>query len=290
LTTADVREGPANHLSRLYSTEFRERLASIAQAGSPAYASADPFPHAVFDDFLPPDALDDAWAAFERMEGAGWRSYNRVEEVKQEYSAAESLPPSLRDILHFFNSAVVLDFVERLTGIPRLIPDPYFTGGGLHQIGRGGRLEIHADFNWYERLRLDRRVNLLLYLNRNWDEAFGGHLELWDRSMTRCVKRVLPVYNRCVIFNTTSDAFHGHPELLTCPPGRFRRSLALYYYSNGRPEAERALPHSTLWQHRPEARIGQGFRARVAVKRLLLRLAPPLFLEAYEALRKRVKR
>jgi hypothetical protein len=285
----DGRRERADDLARLYSLEFRERLGSRAREGRLSYGSAEPFPHSVLDDFLPAEVVDEACEAFEALQATGWRSYSRIEEVKQEYSAVEGLPAPLRGLLHFFNSAVVLEFVELLTGINGLIPDPYFTGGGLHQISPGGRLEIHADFNWYERLRLDRRVNLLLYLNRNWDEAFGGHLELWDRSMTRCVKRVLPVYNRCVVFSTTSDAFHGHPEPLACPPGHFRRSLALYYYSNGRPEAERAVPHSTLWQQRPEARISRGFRVRVAMKRLLLRLAPPLFLEAYEALRKRVK-
>src|SRR5581483_6543461 len=115
-----------------------------------------------------------------------------------------------------------------------LIPDPYFTGGGLHQIERGGYLKIHADFDRHEKLGLQRRLNVLVYLNRDWDESYGGALELWDRAMTHPVVRVLPVFNRCVVFSTTDQSYHGHPEPLTCPPDRRRRSLALYYYTAAR--------------------------------------------------------
>ena len=55
----------------------------------------------------------------------------------------------------------MLEFLETLTGIDGLVPDPYFAGGGLHQIVRGGFLKVHADFNWHPKLRLDRRLNML---------------------------------------------------------------------------------------------------------------------------------
>jgi Rps23 Pro-64 3,4-dihydroxylase Tpa1-like proline 4-hydroxylase len=93
---------------------------------------------------------------------------------------------------------------------------------------------VHADFNRHEKLNLDRRLNLLLYLNRDWKEEYGGHLQLWTRDMGRCVVKVLPVFNRCVVFSTTDFSYHGHPDPLTCPPGRTRKSIAMYYYTNGR--------------------------------------------------------
>jgi hypothetical protein len=158
--------------------------------------------------------------------------------------------PFTRHLVAQFNAATVIGFLERLTGIDGLVPDPHLVGGGLHQIERGGRLEVHADFNRHEHLRLDRRLNMILYLNREWREEWGGHLELWDRTMRRCVRKVLPVANRCVVFATSDHSFHGHPDPLTCPPGVTRKSLALYYYSNGRPVDEITDAHNTLFQYR----------------------------------------
>ncbi|HEV3383297.1 MAG TPA: 2OG-Fe(II) oxygenase [Gemmata sp.] len=139
------------------------------------------------------------------------------------------------------------------------MPDPHYEGGGLHQIEPGGFLKIHADFNYHTRLRLDRRINLIVYLNKDWQEDYNGHLELWDRNMTHCVHKILPAYNRCVVFSTTDWSYHGHPEKLTWPAGRTRKSLALYYYTNGRPEEEKSDAHGTLWQERPTGRFSKTF-------------------------------
>jgi hypothetical protein len=139
-----------------------------------------------------------------------------------------------------------------LTGIQGLVPDPHLWGGGLHQILPGGKLAVHADFNKYPHFKLDRRLNVLVYLNRDWQEQWGGQLELWNRDMTRCEQRILPLFNRMVCFSTTDSSFHGHPDPLRCPADRTRRSLALYYYSNGRPAEEIGRPHTTLFQYRPD--------------------------------------
>lgn len=178
----------------------------------------------------------------------------------------------------------MLDFLERLTGISGLIPDPYFTGGGVHQIERGGHLGVHADFNVYERLRLDRRLNLLLYLNRDWQEEWGGHLELWNSGMTTCERRVLPIFNRCVIFSTTDSSYHGHPDPLRCPPHRTRRSLATYYYSNGRPVEEQSDGHSTLFRERPHESI--MLRSSRTARRLAAALMPPIVTNAFRRRRR----
>ncbi len=149
-----------------------------------------------------------------------------------------------------------VNFLEKLTGISGLIPDPHYLGGGLHQIERGGFLKIHADFNRHSRLKLDRRINVLLYLNRPWEDTWGGHLELWDSTMTICADKIAPLFNRLVVFTTTDSSFHGHPDPLDCPPDVVRRSLALYYYTNGRPEREQSKVHSTLHQARPGEDFG----------------------------------
>ncbi len=147
--------------------------------------------------------------------------------------------PSLNGFLNFLNSFRFINFIQNITGIEEsLIADPYFLGGGIHEIKKGGFLKIHADFNFHPKLKLSRRINMLIYLNKEWKEDYGGHLELWDRKMENCKVKILPKFNRMVIFNTTYFSYHGHPDPLNCPEEKSRKSLALYYYSNGRPKNE----------------------------------------------------
>jgi Rps23 Pro-64 3,4-dihydroxylase Tpa1-like proline 4-hydroxylase len=153
----------------------------------------------------------------------------------------------------------------------------------LHQIKRGGYLEVHADFNRHSKLKLDRRLNLLLYLNQDWRDEYGGHFELWNADMTRPVRKILPLFNRCAVFSTTSTSYHGHPTPLACPAGRTRKSIATYYYSNGRPEEEVRDDHSTLFQ----ARHGAQQSIRIgSVKRALRAITPPILMEAVSRTRR----
>lgn len=145
-----------------------------------------------------------------------------------------------------------MSWLEQLTGISGLIADMEFTGGGFHSTLSGGKLDLHVDFNMHLRNGLDRRVNLIFFLNKDWPESYGGHLELWDKELSRPPKKVLPVFNRMVIFGTTDFTYHGHPVELSCPADRYRKSLALYYYSNGRPDNEKSgEKHLTLFKARP---------------------------------------
>jgi len=228
------------------------RMNDLAAAANATYRDALPYPHLVIDDFFDPALLDRILAEFPRPGDIDWQRFDNAQEIKLASAAEASFGPATRLLLYHLNSITFLDFLSRVTGIENLIPDPCFDGGGLHQIVRGGKLGIHADFNKHPRYGLDRRLNVLLYLNRDWSEDFGGHLELWDRDMTRCEKRVLPVFNRLMLFGTTSYTYHGHPDPLRCPEGMTRKSLALYYFSNGRPAQEAAGEHSTLFQARSE--------------------------------------
>ena len=150
-----------------------------------------------------------------------------------------------------------------MTGIQDLISDPYFRGGGLHNISRGGKLGVHIDFNKHQKYNLDRRLNLLLYLNKDWEEEFGGHIELWDSGMKQCIKKILPIFNRMVIFNTTETSFHGHPEPLNCPADRSRKSLALYYYTIGQHGDDASPTHSTLFRTRPGKKLESQNKTRI---------------------------
>lgn len=113
---------------------------------------------------------------------------------------------------------------------------------------------VHADFNLHARLNLQRRLNVLIYLNQDWPSAFGGELELWDRSMGRCKRSIAPLFNRCVIFNTDDDSFHGHPDPLRCPEERSRCSIALYYYTASPSIWHELRAHSTDFRVRPGSR------------------------------------
>jgi hypothetical protein len=216
------------------------------------YVSAEPFPHVAIDGLFPDEVLAGVLEEFPRPGDIPWVQFDSPTEKKLGYSYRSQVGPRLEDFLFRMNSAPVLEFLETLTGIEGLIPDPYYGGAGPHQIEPGGFLKVHADFNWHPKLHLDRRLNLLVYLNRDWDEEFGGHLELWDREMTRAVERILPVFNRTVVFSTTDFSFHGHPTPLACPPGRTRKSVSLYYYTNGRPDEERSAPHDTIFKQTPQ--------------------------------------
>ncbi|HEY8021670.1 MAG TPA: 2OG-Fe(II) oxygenase [Thermoanaerobaculia bacterium] len=217
------------------------------------YLRARPFPHIVLDDLFAGPAVDALLAAFPRPGEIDWVAFDNPTEKKLGYSYKSMVSEPIRQFLFEMSSAPVLEFLEALTGIEGLIPDPYYGGAGPHQIEPGGFLKVHADFNWHPHLRLDRRLNLLLYLNRDWKEEYGGHLELWDREMARC-ERILPVLNRTVVFNTTDSSFHGHPSPLACPPGMTRKSISLYYYTNGRPDGERSAPHDTIFAPEGEDR------------------------------------
>jgi hypothetical protein len=201
------------------------------RALSAAYNAAAPFPNAVFDDFLDRAFAERIVRDFPPKDVCSVLRLNNNAYRKRGYRPDDLGANPCRLHLYQFNTGPFLQFLEALTGIHGLIPDPYFAGGGLHETERGGRLGVHADFNLYAPLNLVRRVNLLIYLNPDWRPEYGGHLELWDATMSRCVTSVEPVFNRCVVFNTDKTSFHGQPEPLNCPEGMSRRSIAVYYYS-----------------------------------------------------------
>jgi 2OG-Fe(II) oxygenase superfamily len=250
------------------------RMQQTIASARASYASANPYPHVVLDDFFAPEILDLVLEEFPRPGEIPWQRFDNDREIKLAAAAESSFGPVTRLLLYHLNSITFLNFLSEITGIRNLIPDPSFEGGGLHQIQRGGKLGIHADFNKHREYRLDRRLNLLLYLNKDWREEYGGHLELWDRRMTHCEAKVLPIFNRVMIFGTTDYTYHGHPDPLGCPVGMTRKSLALYYFSNGRPAEEISSEHTTMFQARREGefRLTFGQRLRALGKDIL----PPI--------------
>ncbi len=229
-----------------------DKLQNIIDEQAIAYQQAHPFPHIVIDDFISAETVEQFLKHFpelrEKPTQAMLESGKFPQPNKLWLSNQAGVHSIIRHLYWELNSAPFLAFVEQLTGITGLIADPHFAGGGVHETLRDGLLMIHADFNKHPHFNLDRRLNILIYLNEDWQEDWGGHLELWERDMSHCVKKILPIAGRCVIFSTQRDSFHGHPHPLTCPPGQSRKSIAQYYYTMGRPVNEDASPHKTLWQ------------------------------------------
>lgn len=216
------------------------------------YSQNSPFPHIVIDDFLEP-----VWAAkiANSLEASDIRTWNYDDGVKEHQvnkrwlSDVSLMDPVVGDTLLYFNSDPALSFFSTLTGIDALQGDPRFVGGGVHVTERNGKLDVHADFNIHPDLGLHRRVNALLYLNRDWRREWNGQLELYAKN-GECEVEVDPLFNRLVVFTITDDALHGVPRLLQCPEDRKRFSLALYYYTNDRPETEKAPFHWANWMAR----------------------------------------
>lgn len=252
------------------------RMNELAGSAHSTYINAKPFPHIVFDDFFDPEIIDDILAEFPPPGAIRWQKFDSAEEIKLASAAEANFGPLTRLFMYHLNSYTFLNFIGKVTGIDNLIPDPKFEGGGLHQIVRGGKLGVHADFNRHRDYGLDRRLNLLLYLNKDWRQEYGGELQLWDRDMKRCEAKVLPIFNRMMIFGTTDFTFHGHPDPLQCPEGMTRKSLALYYFSNGRPAEEVAGAHSTLFRARDAKDFRPTFKQRL--RKLTDDCVPPIVL------------
>lgn len=269
-------------------------ILSLAHHYRSRYKEADPFPHVVIDNFFDNDFLTQVAASFTDLSSSSETTlFSTSTENKLASSRGDSQHSGeIRTLLRYLNSSSFIEFLQILSSIREpLIPDPHFNGAGLHEIKRDGYLKIHADFCKHPETNLDRRINLLIYLNNDWDDSYGGHLELWDKNLSLEPKRILPVFNRMIIFNTTDFTFHGHPEPLTCPADRSRKSLALYYYSNGRPSEELRstnISQNTLFRERVGLDNFHGSLSSKA-KMLLRGLTPPLLAKLLGLIRHSIK-
>ena len=228
---------------------------SAFEQGAEAYKSAHPYPFAQFDNFLEPWAAKKAMESFPKVKDSGWIHYVHVNEKKHGLNKMDLIPSFLQEVIKELNSDEFVASLSKITGIEGLKADPTLEGGGLHQSQRGGYLNIHADFTVHpHRRNWRRRVNVLVYLNEGWEENYGGDLELWTRDMKACAQKISPIFNRCVIFNTDEDSYHGLPDPIKCPEDMTRKSVALYYFTE-----EENVPRKRATNYR--ARPGDGIKS-----------------------------
>jgi hypothetical protein len=258
----------------------------LAEAHSAEFVSAAPFPHVVFDGLLPPELLEMVVAEVPDPGDERWFSHKSGRAYRKQAIANDwQLGEQTRHLLGQFNSSVFIDFLERLSGKSGLIPDPHHEGGGLQQIGSGGFLKIHTDVPFHRTWKIDRQLNVLLYLNEKWEESWGGDFEMWRDDMSSH-DSVSPVFNRMVIF-ATPNAKHGHPDPLGCPEGVFRRALVIHYYSSTSVEHER-LGNSPRHYARPGEVLAQEPKIEISRARTSRArdFVPPVFVRGASRLRR----
>lgn len=279
-------ESPA--IKRLdLSAAGAERLIAFGEGQRQKYLNNLPFPHLIinnlFDNALLEDVLQDVTALDHPIAKNFYGSVKKFATPDPQVMG----PTAQRFLLDLCSARFCL-FLEALTGIEGVIPDPHFEGGGVHEMAREGFLKMHTDFNWNDQLKLDRRLNMLIYLNHDWQDSWGGHLELWDSNMKNQFVKVSPAFNTTVIFSTTDYSYHGLPNPLECPEDRYRRSLALYYYSNGRPREEVQFHQSTgtNYQERP----GESFLPTRGPKRSARKKLEKATSKLKKTLKKKIKK
>lgn len=215
-----------------------------------------PYKHLVIDNFLDPELAHQCLASFPDLSDEGWEHANDADiEIKYRttWKSEFDIPDGIVDAVRIMNSSYFLRAMGEKFEIHKLMPDPYFTGGGLNATKPGGLLDVHVDGNYHDASGLNRRLNALIYLNPNWKLGWGGEFGIYDEDGHSCVKKIAPLFNRLVIFDTHDKSFHGLPEPLNFPDGEVRKSILLYYYTKASRLASQIIvkePHSALWKKR----------------------------------------
>ena len=224
-----------------------------------SFLNASPFNYIIIDNFLDPLLIKEIESEIRNIPPNDWfdkeTSFKNInnesdcatQSRKVALNIRKQIPEKTNKVIDIFSSENVIKFIEDITDIYDLEFDPYLLGGGIHKTTKNGHLSIHCDFNIHPQTLKHRRVNALLYLNSNWKPEYNGCLELWNKDMLSCAKKIEPISNRLVIFRITDDALHGSPEKWLGPENYARLSLAFYYYTKDRPEHEKSNFHWALW-------------------------------------------
>ena len=241
------------------------------------FRSADPFPHVALESMLS-GSPEELAGSFPDLDWPGWERFiDAYQRGKRYCGDIEAIPVPLQQVIHELSGPTFLRFLEQVTGVTELLPDPYLEGGGLHCTGPGGKLAVHTDFHWYPRLSLYRRVNVLLYLNPAWEPGDGGELQLFARPNGEPVVTVAPRFGTCVIFRTDDRSYHG---VVPVANDSLRRSLALYYYTS-REAPDYSGDETTYWYEHEREALGRSQRARLAAVKACFSLSRLFSMGAY---------
>ena len=213
----------------------------------------EPYKHLIVDNFLPDDLAKKCLESFPKLDDdTWWHENDKNIEVKSRttWVSEFDIPDNIVDSVRILNSSLVLKSFSEVFGIQRLMSDPYFSGGGLNVTQKGGLLDVHVDGNYHDASGLNRRMNALIYLNPGWEETWGGEFGLYNSNGTQLIKKVEPLFNRLVVFDSHDYSYHGLPDPIKFPDGINRKSIILYYYTKDSRLEDQILtedPHSALW-------------------------------------------
>ncbi len=262
----------------------QQEAKEIGTSVAAEYQSKSPYHYGCIDNFLPSGILERVREEALAQEVKAAENASDNEKLKTSYNP-DRLPPYTKAVFHALNSRPMIQFLENMSGIKGLIPDPYYMGGGIHRTNTTGFLGIHADFNHHRIMNLERRLNLLIYLNPDWKEEYGGSFEIWTNDMSEKVAGFAPIMNRMCCFSTGDDTMHGNPEPVNHPNGEPRLSIALYYYTATWEEGRTS--QSTVFKQRPGSSDAKDHEATLRVVRDLV---PPLVYRKTRGLLNRLRK
>lgn len=215
-----------------------------------------PYKHLVIDNFFDHKLINECLKNFPSTSCKNWEFTNDKDiEIKyrSKWTSEFDIPEGVIEVVRILNGADFLKSISEVFKIKKLIPDPYFTGGGLNVTKKGGLLDVHVDGNYHDATGLNRRLNALLFLNKNWTPNWGGEFGLYDSKGKKCIKKIEPIFNRLVVFDTHDTSWHGLPDPINFPETNPRKSILLYYYTKEKRSLNQikiSKPHSALWKRR----------------------------------------
>ncbi len=216
----------------------------------------EPYKHLIVDDFFTPELVNSILSNFPSPNSDVWERTNDEDieiKLRTKWQSEFDIPDGILDAIRILNSSLILNAMASRFDIHKLIPDPYFTGGGLNATVKGGLLDVHVDGNYHDATGCNRRLNAIVYLNPDWEEGWGGEFGLYNETGEVLIKKIAPICNRLMIFDTNDYSFHGLPDPLNFPENEARKSIILYFYTKEpRPSNQVAVadPHSALWKKR----------------------------------------
>jgi len=195
-----------------------------------SYSKAEPFEHIVIDDFLETTYAEKIFQHFPDINHT-WHEYKNPIEVKYAYDNINQLNVDIKNYFYYLSTPEITEIMKKITNINDLEYDEYLHGAGVHIHPRYGRLNIHLDYEKHPYSGKERRLNIILFMSKDWNPQWNGANELWNSDVTRCVIKTNIKFNRAIIFKTNDISWHGLPDKIMCPENTFRKSLAYYYVS-----------------------------------------------------------
>jgi hypothetical protein len=239
---------------------------------SARYKNAKPFPHILLDNMFSNSMLDSLIAEQPAMDRDKWVHEDNENLQQFNLRSAVDLGKTGYQLSSFLHSAKFLYFLSEMTGIWNLLPDPYLQGAGYHVIPSGGSFDVHADRNTAYETGLQRRLSLIIYLNKNWKPEYGGQLELWNTDGSKCEAIVEPEFNRTIVFEITDNNFHGVPSPISAPNGRTRNGFVVYYHTAVVGAKTELNPHTSIY--------APGFyrKEKTSLKNVMRDCVPPILM------------